>query len=205
MIKYLSLYRDYLIVNMGYSMNTVNAYAGDIKQYFSLNMDVEAYFRWLKSREYSEASENRKLAALKGYYAYLLKNNYISRNPFFNVECAKQKRKIPQYLTYNEILKILEYFKKDLLANALIEVLYGCGLRVSELINLKMSDIHYQEGIIECFGKGSKKRYVPINLCALRAIEDYKIGFRSKLKRKDSEDILFLNNLPYIYKTNQRA
>ena len=80
-----------------------------------------------------------------------------------------------------------------LLDRALIEVLYGCGLRVSELIGLNIGDIHYGEGLIICKGKGDKQRYIPINKHALLAINDYKINFRDKLKYKENENKLFLN------------
>ena len=92
----------------------------------------------------------------------------------------------------------MDYLKTDLLNKAIVEVLYGCGLRVSELVNLKIGDIHYQEGLIECLGKGSKKRYIPINKYALNAINEYKINFRDKLEKKDNENVLFLNKFGHV-------
>ena len=103
-------------------------------------------------------------------------------------------------MTYPEVIKILSFFKNDLLNNAIIEVLYGCGLRVSELVTLKVSDIHYSEGLIICEGKGNKQRYIPINKKALLAINEYKIKIRDKLEFKEDENILFLNKVGKILK-----
>ena len=195
MIKYMEIYRDYLIVTKGNSINTVNAYLRDIKQYFDITKDksIDAYFEYLVKNNYSVSSQNRKISALNNYYTYLMSFNYCSSNPFYNVELAKRERKIPDYLTYDEILKIIDSASDSLLNKTIIEVLYGCGLRVSELCSLKISDIHYEESLIECFGKGSKQRYVPINKKALLAINEYIIEYRNKLKYKESDDLLFLN------------
>lgn len=202
MIKYLSLYRDYMIVNKGYSLKTVEAYISDIKQYFEVigEGNVEDYFSYLYECNYTNTTHNRKLSALNAYYKYLLENNYVLSNPFSNVEYAKKTKHLPSYLTYPEVLKILNYFRNDLLNNALIEVLYGCGLRVSELVKLKVSNIHYAEGLIVCEGKGNKQRYVPINKKALLAINDYKIKYRDKLEYKEDENILFLNKKGKVLK-----
>lgn len=195
MIRYLEIYRDYLIVTKGYSLKTVEAYIRDIKQYFQISKgkSINDYLDYLNINNYTASSQNRKISAINGYYSYLMQFNYINFNPFSQIDRAKQVKKIPEYLTYNEIVKILEYIKGNKLNVAIIEVLYGCGLRVSELVNLKVSDIHYQEGLIICQGKGNKQRYVPINKQALLAINDYKINIRDKLKNKENENILFLN------------
>lgn len=197
MIKYLELYRDYMVVSVGCSKNTIEAYLRDIKQYFSImeKKGIDGYFKHLYLSGYTPSSQNRKIVAINSYYKYLMKFNYIDKNPFSNIDFAKVEKHLPQYLEYSEIIQILEYLKDDLLNKAIVEVLYGCGLRVSELVKLKISDIHYEEGLIECIGKGSKKRYVPINKHALLAINDYKINFRDKLKKKSDETTLFLNKL----------
>ena len=88
----------------------------------------------------------------------------------------------------------------EYLNRVILEVLYGCGLRVSELCSLKISDIHFEESLIECFGKGNKQRYVPINEAALFAINDYLVKFRSKLEYKESNDVLLLNKKGRVIK-----
>lgn len=197
MIKYLELYRDYMIVSKGSSLKTVEAYTRDIKQYFSVskNKGIEEYLNYLYSNGYNPSSQNRKLSSLNSYYKFLMLYNYVDTNPFSNIEYAKEIKKLPSYLSVKEVKDILTYLEGDLLNSAIVHVLYGCGLRVSELVSLKMSDIHYEEGIIECIGKGNKKRYVPINKQALLAINKYRINFRDKLKKKYSNTILFLNRL----------
>lgn len=200
MIKYLELYRDYMIVTKGYSIKTIEAYIRDIKQYFVLekNGGIEAYLNYLYNNSYTSASQNRKLSALNSYYTYLLKFNYTDYNPFSDIDRAKNAKHLPDYLTYDEVVIILKYLENNLLDKALVEVLYGCGLRVSELVTLKVSDIHYQEGLIVCQGKGNKQRYVPINKHALMAINDYKINIRDKLEYKQSDNLLFLNKKGHI-------
>lgn len=197
MIKYLELYRDYMIVSKGSSLKTVEAYTRDIKQYFSVskNKGIEEYLNYLYSNGYNPSSQNRKLSSLNSYYKFLMLYNYVDTNPFSDIEYAKEIKKLPSYLSVKEVKDILTYLEGDLLNSAIVHVLYGCGLRVSELVSLKMSDIHYEEGIIECIGKGNKKRYVPINKQALLAINKYRINFRDKLKKKYSNTILFLNRL----------
>lgn len=201
MIKYIELYRDYMIISKGQSIKTMEAYLYDIKQYFEItkeNDDVNFYLSKICQKKYSPSTQNRKISALNSYFNYLIKFNYVNKNPFSDVSLAKVEKKLPEYLTYPEVVKILDYLKNDLLNKAIVEVLYGCGLRISELLTLKINDIHYQEELIECKGKGNKQRYVPINKNALLAINDYKINFRDKLEKKDNDSILFLNKKGHV-------
>ena len=185
MIKYLGIYRDYMIVTKGYSINTVNAYLRDIKQYFKIIKDnnIDCYFEFLTKNDFSISSQNRKISALNSYYTYLMEFNYSNNNPFYNIDLAKREKKLPDYLSYDEVLRLLEACEDNILDKTIIEILYGSGLRVSELCSLKISDIHFEESLIECMGKGSKQRYVPINEAALHSINDYMIHFRSKIGR----------------------
>lgn len=202
MNKYIELYRDYMIVTKGYSINTVNSYLRDIRQYFELTKGrgVEYYFEYLAKNNYSSASQNRKISALNNYYTYLISFNYCDYNPFYGVEFAKREKKLPEYLSYDEVLRLLEVVEDNYLNRVILEVLYGCGLRVSELCSLRISDIHFEESLIECFGKGNKQRYVPINEAALFAINDYLVKFRSKLEYKESNDVLLLNKKGRVIK-----
>lgn len=195
MIKYIDLYADYLLVSKGNSITTVRSYISDIKQYFNIEKEkgMDGYIKHLYLSNYSPTTQNRKIASLNSFYKFLKKYEYTKENPFENFELAKTDKKIPDYLTYDEIIQILKYLKDDLLNLAIIEVLYGCGLRVSELINLNLSDIYYKERLIKCNGKGNKNRYVPINANALNAINNYRINFRDKLKNANKESKLFLN------------
>jgi integrase/recombinase XerD len=202
MIKYLGIYRDYMIVTKGYSINTVNAYLRDIKQYFKIIKDnnIDCYFEFLTKNNFSISSQNRKISALNSYYTYLMEFNYSNNNPFYNIDLAKREKKLPEYLSYDEVLRLLEACENNILDKTIIEILYGSGLRVSELCSLKISDIHFEESLIECMGKGSKQRYVPINEAALHSINDYMIHFRSKLEHKESDDVLLLNKKGNVLK-----
>ncbi len=197
MIRYLDLYRDYMIVSKGSSLKTVEAYLRDIKQYFQIEKDkgFDGYLKHLYLSGYTPSSQNRKLASLNSYYKFLMLYNYTNTNPFSNVEYAKEEKKLPSYLSIKEVKAMIDYLNNDLLNKAILHVLYGCGLRVSELVSLRVSDIHYDEGLIECIGKGNKKRYIPINKQALYAVNEYKINFRDKLENKKNNTLLFLNKL----------
>ena len=121
-------------------------------------------------------------------------NKYINDEKLINVDLPKQEKKLPVYLTYSEIQKIISFIKEEeILERALFETLYGCGFRVSELINIKLKDVHFEEKMIECMGKGNKQRYVPVNDVALSCIDSYIKKIRNDLKIKENDYLLFLN------------
>lgn len=195
MIKYLEIYKQYLIVEKGLSMNSINSYVGDIKDYFKYDSkgNIEGYFKNLKSKNIKTSSLARKITSIKGYYSFLHRNKYINENPFVAIDLPKKERKLPAYLTYGEVERILGVIdNNDYLKRALIETLYGCGFRVSELINIRLKDVHFEEKMIECTGKGNKQRFVPINTTALYYIDLYIKEVRNKLKYKENEHLLFL-------------
>ena len=195
MIKYLELYKQYLVVEKGLAMNSVNAYINDIIDYFKFNEegDSEGYFKYLKEREIKTSSMARKITSVKGYYSFLYRNRYIKENTFISIDLPKKEKKLPNYLTYGEIERMINSIKKEeLLERALFETLYGCGFRVSELINIRLKDVHFEEKMIECIGKGNKQRYVPVNDIALSCIYSYIKDIRSNLKRKENDRLLFL-------------
>ena len=195
MIKYLELYKQYLVVEKGLAMNSVNAYINDIIDYFKFNEEGESegYFKYLKEREIKTSSMARKITSIKGYYSFLYRNRYIKENTFTFIDLPKKEKKLPNYLTYGEIERMINSIKKEeLLERALFETLYGCGFRVSELINIRLKDVHFEEKMIECIGKGNKQRYVPVNDIALSCIYSYIKDIRSNLKRKENDRLLFL-------------
>lgn len=195
MIKYLELYKQYLVVEKGLAMNSVNSYINDILDYFNFNEkgDSEGYFKYLKERNIKTSSMARKITSIKGYYSFLYRNKYIKENMFVSIDLPKKEKKLPNYLTYGEIDRVIGLIKKEeYLERALFETLYGCGFRVSELINIRLKDVHFEEKMIECIGKGNKQRYVPINDIALSCIYSYIKEIRSNLKYKENEHLLFL-------------
>ena len=196
MIRYLELYKQYLVVEKGLSLNSVSSYFSDIKEYLNYGdlEDIEGYIKYLNDKNIKTSSLARKITSIKGYYRFLYKNRYIQSNLFTSVDLPKKERGLPVYLTYVEIEKLIcSINENEVLERALIETLYGCGFRVSELINIRLKDVHFEEKMIECIGKGNKQRYVPVNNMALQCIKSYIINVRSKLKYKVDDSLLFLS------------
>jgi len=196
MIKYLEIYKQYLVVERGLSMNSVNGYVSDIIDYFKYdsNGDIDGYLKCLNDRKIKTSSLSRKITSIKGFYAFLYRNKYIQENLFISVDLPKREQKLPNYLTYGEIERMINSInEEEYLQRALIETLYATGFRVSELINIRLKDVHFEEKMIECIGKGNKQRYVPVNSIALCCISSYISKVRNNLKYKENENLLFLN------------
>ena len=196
MIKYLEIYKQYLIVEKGLSMNSVNSYINDIKEFFNFNSegDINGYLNYLNDKKIKVNSLNRKITSIKGYYNYLCSKKYTDNNMFFNIDRPKKEKKLPVYLTYGEVERLINCInEEELLERAIIETIYACGLRVSEVINIRLKDVHFEEKMIECIGKGNKQRYVPINNIALKCIYSYIKEIRNNLKIMENENLLFLS------------
>ncbi len=205
-------FKAYLQVERSMSANTVDSYSRDIKKlagYFgpeNLNIepksvclkDLQQFVNTLAGLGISAGSQSRIISGIRSFYRYLLLENEIKSDPTELLEMPKTGRKLPDVLTTDEILAILSII--DLSEpngernKAIIETLYGCGLRVSELVNLKLSDLHFKENFVMITGKGDKQRIVPIGSSAIRQIEQYITFVRNTHKvNRGSEDILFLN------------
>jgi len=196
MIKYLELYKQYLIVEKGLSMNSVNSYINDIIEYFKFDSegDIDGYLVMLNDKKIKVNTLNRKITSISNYYKFLYNNKYIEKNILFNIDRPKKEKKLPVYLTYGEVERLIKSIKEEeCLERAIIELIYACGLRVSELTNIRLKDIHFEEKMIECIGKGNKQRYVPVNSIALCCISSYISKVRNNLKYKENENLLFLN------------
>ena len=195
MNKYLEIYKQYLIVEKGLALNSVNSYMSDLMDYFNFNVegDIDGYLKHLYFKNIKSSSVTRKIISIKCYYYFLYKNKYIDEDKLICVDLPKKERKLPVYLTYLEIEKLINSIgEEEILERALIETLYACGFRVSELINIRLKDVHFEEKMVECFGKGSKQRYVPINDIALCCINSYINKIRNNLKFKEKDSLLFL-------------
>lgn len=196
MIKYLEIYKQYLIVEKGLSVNTVKSYVADIVDFFSFNKegDIEGYLNKLYDSRIKANSLNRKISSISGYYDFLYINKYVKKNICFNIDRPKKEKKLPIYLTYGEVERLINNIKEEeLLERAIIEMIYACGLRVSEVINIRLKDVHFEEKMIECIGKGNKQRYVPINDIALKCIYNYIKEIRNNLKVMEDSNLLFLS------------
>jgi integrase/recombinase XerD len=194
------------------SENTIHAYMHDVElmmRFFEGEMDGKvipkidvndliAFVGFLNKMELAAYSQSRVISGIKAFFKYLLLEQVIESDPSELLESPQLGRKLPDILSVDEIGKLID--SVDLSSpegernKAILETLYGCGLRVSELINLKISDLHFKEGIISVTGKGNKQRLVPIGGSAEKQILIYKdqVRIHQHIDKK-SEDILFLN------------
>ncbi len=184
-IQYLSEYLEFVEVEKGLSLNTIMAYRSDLTSFLdyckvkgitdithiSRNI-LNSYILILRQRNINPRSVVRKIASLRGFFKWLSANDYIKNNPAIFLEQPKLPKKLPKVMTLQEIKEI---FHSDLNTeqSLIVELLYGCGLRVSELVNLRISDIDLKSKYIQCFGKGSKERVIPFGKKAKDAINNY--------------------------------
>lgn len=203
---------NYIAVERGLARNTCEAYRRDLRQFAArlsgqgnLALDqiepiiLVEYLHYLQTLGLQAASVTRKLAALRSFFQYLVRERQLKKDPSATLDSMKIPRKLPKALSEADVKKLLEQpgasKPADLRDRAMLEVMYASGVRVSELISLKISDINREMGYLRCFGKGSKERIVPMGLVALDAVEDYLNRARPKLARRFSGEILFLNHL----------
>lgn len=205
-------YRDYLIEQRNYSLNTVTAYMEDIdcllaflkqEDFGSLEMVTDRIARFYVSSlhgRYDPRSIRRKISSVRSLYRLLVNEKEIGHNPFDNVELPKESKPLPKFVYEREMNGFLEKIPSDTPLGkrdqAIFEVLYGSGLRVSELVGLKISDIDFYNRTLLVHGKGSKDRYVPINEIEAEKIKTYiyeaRPLFRSRSHEED-EGYLFVN------------
>ncbi|MBR6212442.1 MAG: site-specific tyrosine recombinase XerD [Bacteroidales bacterium] len=202
-------FRDHLKLERSMSPNTVSAYLSDVRLYFQNLRDcgvdpadasIDDISRFLEERVeagVTKRSQARITSSLKALYRFLDAEGRLTDNPCDKLSVPKLNPYLPTVLSVEEVLAILD--SVDLSQpeghrnRAILEVLYSCGLRVSELVNLKISDLFLDEQFIRVFGKGSKQRLVPIGEPAIKAIEFYRqVGDAGPVSKSD-EDILFLN------------
>jgi integrase/recombinase XerD len=209
MKKVLDGYGAYLLLERSLSDNTLKSYSADVQKlltYFSdknINykeaklQDFQSFLVFLNDLGIASTSQARIISGVKSFYSYLLSEDIIGDDPTQLLEMPKLSRYLPTVLSVEEIdmLKsVIDLSKADGQRNrAMIEVLYSCGLRVSELITLKISNIYPKEGFIQVFGKGSKQRLIPISEIALHEISLYMIDRNSWVIKPGEEDFLFLN------------
>jgi integrase/recombinase XerC len=160
---------------------------------------VRKFMAHLNQRQYSKSTIARKLATLRSFYKFLVKRGHLTSNPVTAVKTPKQEKKLPQFLEYEEVQKLLNTPPADTWLGArdraILEVLYSTGMRVSELVALNMDDVDFLGEVIHIRGKGKKERISPIGSSALQAIQHY-IEFRNKRMQNDSDfdsRVLFAN------------
>ena len=209
--KLIKNFKNYLKIERNLSKNTITSYLFDLQKLniflqennFSSNPShikesTLKKFVYKISKEIKPSSQARIISGIKRFFDFLILENILNENPLENIETPKIGSKLPTTLTVKEIDKLIDSIdiksKNKIRNKAIIEILYSCGLRVSELITLKVSDLYFNESIIKVTGKGNKERFVPISKGAINYIEKYlnEIRIFQKIK-KGSEDTLFLN------------
>lgn len=194
------------------SANTVVAYLYDVGLLFSFlnekkpsigikdisTNDLREFIGFIDKLELGPYTQSRVVSGIKAFFRYLILEKIITYNPSEMLESPRLGRKLPDVLTIEEVEKIIT--SVDLSQDegernkAILETLYGCGIRVSELINLKISDLHFKEGIMLVTGKGNKQRLVPVGMAAEKQITTYLTHMRPTLQiLKQDNDVLFLN------------
>jgi integrase/recombinase XerD len=208
---YIKSYQSYLRIERGLSKNTIDNYSYDIERLFlfleenaiaispiKITEETIQQFIYSVSKEVNPRSQARIISGLKSFFSYLIFEDYRSDNPMELIETPKTGRKLPDTLSVDEIDVLISAI--DLSSNegernrAMLETLYGCGLRVSELVSLKISDLFFEEGFVKITGKGNKQRFVPVGSLTQKYIQIYRDSQRIHLNvKKGHEDTLFLN------------
>lgn len=210
---YIKGFKSYLKLEKSLSQNSVEAYIHDISllDRFVSGLQVKLppaemklrqlqdFIEWINGLGMSAASQARIISGIKAFFKYLLMENMIVNDPSQLLESPKQGRKLPDTLSVEDINRLIEAIdlstREGMRNKAMLETLYGCGLRVSELINLKLSNLHLEIGFVKVLGKGDKERLVPIGSVASKLIRIYIHEVRAVHHiQAGCEDILFLNN-----------
>ena len=206
-------YQHYLVSEKMKSLNTVKSYSSDLENYLyylneKLNIseveyitteDIKKYLVYLKKLGYTATSSSRALSAIKSFHKFLFLERRTKINPAINLTSPKLEKKLPTVLSIDEVLKLLNSIEPntpyEMRNEAMIELVYATGLRVSELVNLKLTNLHLTNKMISTMGKGNKERLVPINDYAAKILRKYLLEARPKLVIPSKEQgYVFLNN-----------
>lgn len=203
----------FLVVEKGLSKNTIVSYKRDLNSYIHYLKNVEQlgdlngvqrpqivhFLKFLKDSGKSSKTLARHIASIRAFHHFLLREKAVDHDPTVHIESPQHERSLPKVLSMEEVETLLEspklsdpYGYRD---KAMLEMMYATGIRVSELIGLKLSDVHLTMGFVRCMGKGSKERIIPIGKTASDAIDEYLEKGRPKLaSKKHKDDSLFLNH-----------
>lgn len=209
----LEQFLDYLSIEQNLSFNTIDSYRNDLKRYLEFvtaekkysdlneitSKDVSAFVQLLNSLGLSPKSISRNLSAIRTFHKYLMNEDILEDDPAENIDMPKLPKTLPSVLEIAEVERILE--QPDTLEHlgirdrTMLELIYACGLRISELLSLKQNDIRTDAGFLRVFGKGSKERMIPVGEVAMNWILVYQEKVRPHLLGKQaSDDVLFLNS-----------
>lgn len=210
--SWIKAYHAYLQLERSLSKNSVDAYMHDVSKLHQFlkeqekntvpekvtRKNIDEFLSWINELGIGATSQSRIISGLKSFFVFLLTEGARKDNPAEHITSPMRGRKIPDVLNNEEVIEIIECIdlsKSEGQRNrAIIETLYGCGLRVSELINLKISNIYFEEQYLLVEGKGNKERIVPINAQAIKHIRLYQENFRAQHRESSEyEDILYLS------------
>lgn len=207
-IAILKNYLKHLKYEKNYSTDTIDSYHSDILEYLTYlekenkdyltikYQDIKYYLIYLNEKKNNSATISRKISALRSFYKYLVNQSYLMNNPFLSVKLPKKEKKLPRFFSYNELEEMFEVPDLSLPLGQrdrlILELLYATGVRVSELVNIKLSDIRGRE--IKILGKGNKERYVEFGEYADEILKLYLNDGYKKLNKKNSEYLLLNKN-----------
>ena len=207
---YLDSFLDSVWAEQGLSKNTLVSYEHDIKSFLIFlndnkvelfkvqQSDINSFVSFRFSKGISSSSNMRLISSLKKFFVYLVSHNFIKKNPTENIESPRKVKLLPHTIDVESVDKLLN--SPDLKTRfgardkAMLEILYACGLRVSELVSLKFSQVVIESNFLRVMGKGSKERIIPINDYALTFLKTYIEDFRSEFMKSKKTDSLFLSN-----------
>lgn len=206
-------FRSFLSLEKSLSKNSISAYTADVEKLASFfeqsNIDISPpnvtyhqlrdFIKWINENGASTGTQTRVISGIKAFYKYLLMEEIISQNPTELLESPRIGRKLPDTLSIKEVdllIQSVDLSNENGQRNkAILETLYSCGLRVTELLDLKISNLYFKQGYIKVLGKGNKERLTPIGKEAIRQIQLYLDNFRNHIPiQSGEEDVVFLNN-----------
>ena len=202
-------FSNFLLIDKKYSNETIDSYMNDLYKFYeylnknSLSIDnlnkkdLLNYTEYLKNK-LSKTSINHNISVVKSFYKYLIINENFKLNPTDILETPKKEKTLPKVLSYDEVKLLLDVDlinKYSYRNKAMLELMYATGLRVSELVNLKLNNIDLTDDLVKTMGKGSKERIIPIGDYAMHYLKLYINEYRSQLLKKEYTEYLFLNNL----------
>ena len=212
MQRTLESFLNYMLIERNFSINTRESYNNDLRRYLLFMQQRSCTIAAITAEHIAEflaelyalgleaSSMARNISAIRSLHKFLVMERILSTNPAENVRQPKQARYLPDVLTIDEVLRLLEvpltcqppvkYFLRD---KAMLELLYATGVRVSELINIQQQNLYLEAGFIRIFGKGSKERLVPVGSSAIVWVQRYQQELRLSLVQQHSNDYLFLN------------
>lgn len=206
-------FRSFLSFEKSLSKNSIAAYTTDVEKLASYFVqsdkdispdkvkyeDLKGFIIWINKLGVSTSTQTRIISGIKAFYKYMLMEEIISQNPTELLESPRIGRKLPDTLNLDEVDMLIDSIdlsnENGQRNKAILETLYGCGLRVSELVELKLSNLHFKQGYINVVGKGNKERLTPIGSVAMKQIQLYIDNYRNhQTIQSGEEDIVFLNN-----------